>query len=192
MKVKSLVTLGVTVVLIVLVAMLALNGLQIGKYIFKSVPSAISLGLDLRGGIYAVYQGDTSVEDFDTQMNATVVVLRTRLTNQGFTEATVTRQGEDRIRIEIPDVQDPNAILDIIGTPAFSKIGMAADESPENAGPAMATKFGSETILLATAAPPSADAPSSWATISIVQPLISPASLIASSIAFTWSWPYAA
>lgn len=119
MKVKSLVSLGVTLLLIVLVACLALNGLQVGKYIFEPVANAISLGLDLRGGVYAVYQAkDTSVEDFDSQLAGTISVLRNRLTAQGYTEATVTQQGSDRIRVEIPDVKDPSAILDIIGTPA--------------------------------------------------------------------------
>lgn len=118
MKVKSLVTLGVTVLLIVLIGLLAVNGLHVGKYIFKSVGDSVSLGLDLRGGIYAVYLGDTEAEDFDTQMDATVTIMRTRLTNEGYTEATITRQGGDRIRIEIPDVSDPNEILDIVGTPA--------------------------------------------------------------------------
>ena len=118
MKKKSVVTLCVTLLLIVLVGLLAINGMQIGKYIVKPVGRAISLGLDLRGGIYAVYQGDTSAEDFDTQMDATVTIMINRLTAEGYTEATVTRQGNDRIRIEIPDVQDPNEILTIVGTPA--------------------------------------------------------------------------
>ena len=118
MKVKSLVTLGVTLLLIVLIGLLAVNGMHVGKYIFKSVGDSVSLGLDLRGGIYAVYLGDTSAEDFDAQMDATVTIMRTRLTNEGYTEATITRQGNDRIRIEIPDVSDPNEILNIVGTPA--------------------------------------------------------------------------
>ncbi len=118
MKKKSVVTLCVTLLLILLIGALALNGLQIGKYKVKPVGKAISLGLDLRGGIYAVYQGDTSAEDFDTQMDATVTIMINRLTAEGYTEATVTRQGSDRIRIEIPDVQDPNEILTIVGTPA--------------------------------------------------------------------------
>ena len=118
MKVKSLVTLGVTLLLIVLIGLLAVNGMHVGKDIFKSVGDSVSLGLDLRGGIYAVYLGDTSAEDFDAQMDATVTIMRTRLTNEGYTEATITRQGDDRIRIEIPDVSDPNEILNIVGTPA--------------------------------------------------------------------------
>ncbi len=118
MKTKSLVTLCVTVLLVVLVGVLALNGAQVGKYILKPVAQGISLGLDLRGGIYAVYLGDTTAENFDAQMDSTVTIMRNRLTSAGYTEANITRQGSDRIRIEIPDVEDPNEILDIVGTPA--------------------------------------------------------------------------
>jgi len=118
MKTKSLVTLCVTILLVVLVGVLAINGAQVGKYILKPVGQAISLGLDLRGGIYAVYLGDTTAENFDMQMDATVTIMRNRLTSAGYTEANITRQGSDRIRIEIPDVEDPNEILEIVGTPA--------------------------------------------------------------------------
>ena len=72
MKTKSLVTLCVTLVLVVLIGVLAINGCQVGKYILKPVGQAISLGLDLRGGIYAVYLGDTTAENFEEQMDATV------------------------------------------------------------------------------------------------------------------------
>ncbi len=115
---KSIIALCITVVLVVLVGLLAINGTQVGKYIVKPVGSAISLGLDLRGGIYAVYLGDTTAENFDVQMDSTITIMRNRLTSAGYTEATITRQGTDRIRIEIPDVKDPNEILNIVGTPA--------------------------------------------------------------------------
>ena len=116
---KSVIILCATVVLIVLVSALALNGLQIGKYIFMPVADKISLGLDLRGGVYAVYVAEnTDQENFDSLLSGTISVLRNRLTAQGYTEATVTQQGSNRIRVEIPDVSDPNEILDIIGTPA--------------------------------------------------------------------------
>ena len=130
MKTRSLVTLLVTLLLIVLVGALAVNGLTVGKYIVKPVGSAIKLGLDLRGGIYAVYKGDSSVEDFETLRNATVTIMINRLTAQGYTEATVTPQGSDRIRIEIPDVEDPNEILSIVGTPAPDVRGSRRQHHP--------------------------------------------------------------
>lgn len=118
-KTKSLITLIVTVVLVAIVSFLALNGTQVGKYILEPVANKISLGLDLRGGVYAVYIAkDPDQENFDSLLNGTVAVLRDRLTGKGFTEATVSKQGTNRIRVEIPDVKDPDEILTIIGTPA--------------------------------------------------------------------------
>ena len=51
MKSRSWITLGITVLLIAVVSFVALHGVQVGKYIFMPVSEAISLGLDLRGGI---------------------------------------------------------------------------------------------------------------------------------------------
>ena len=119
---RSIVWLCVIVVLMSVIGTFALTGGRFGPgglYILKPWASAVSLGLDLRGGVYTVYRGiDPGDGTFDTLMDGTVSVLVNRLTAQGYTEATVIRQGTDRIRIEIPDVQDPNQILDIIGTPA--------------------------------------------------------------------------
>ena len=116
-KAKSIAILaGVLVVALLgsLVAVYGIPGLGVNP-----VAQSISLGLDLRGGVYAVYVAqDPEQENFEGLLQSTISVLRNRLTAQGFTEATVTRQGTDRIRVEIPDVSDPQEILNIIGTPA--------------------------------------------------------------------------
>lgn len=116
---KSLIKLVIVAVLIAIAAFLALNGLQIGKYVLKPVSKAISLGLDLRGGVSTEYVAtDTTIENYDNLLEGTVSALRTRLTNAGFTEANVAVQGNDRILVEIPDVDDPEEVATIIGTPA--------------------------------------------------------------------------
>ena len=53
-KGKDILILAIVVALTVCVGLLAINGAQIGKWRLKPVGSAISLGLDLRGGVYAV------------------------------------------------------------------------------------------------------------------------------------------
>ena len=86
-------------------------------------PEPISLGLDLRGGVYVEYLA-TKPEGVDgAQFKALIentkdVMLR-RLTDKNYPEATVSTVGEDGIRVEIPDVTDPNAVLALIGTPAL-------------------------------------------------------------------------
>ena len=118
---KSLIKLGIVALLIVVVAFLALNGLHFSnssRYL-KPVGEAISLGLDLKGGVSTEYRAtDTSMDNFEVLMDNTVGALRNRLTSAGFTEATVATQGSDRILVEIPDVEDPEEVARIIGTPA--------------------------------------------------------------------------
>ena len=121
LRARALVSLVAIIVVVAVCAYLGLCGFGKGTMInyLKPWGDAISLGLDLRGGVYTVYQAENNGDpDFDTKMEATVSILTSRLTRQGFTEATVTRQGSDRIRVEIPNVSDPNQILTIIGTPA--------------------------------------------------------------------------
>ena len=121
LRARALVSLVAIIVVVAICAYLGLCGFGKGTMInyLKPWGDAISLGLDLRGGVYTVYQAeDNGDADFDTKMESTVSILTSRLTRQGFTEATVTRQGSDRIRVEIPNVSDPNQILTIIGTPA--------------------------------------------------------------------------
>jgi preprotein translocase subunit SecD len=95
---------------------LALNGITIGRVTVKPLASAIKQGLDLTGGVSAVYEA-VNKDDPNLQENlgAVMAVFRTRLDAEGYTEATVTQQGTSRIRIEIPinesqQVDDPNVI----------------------------------------------------------------------------------
>ena len=120
-RARALVSLVAILVIVAVCGYVALFGIGKGTMInyLKPWGEAISLGLDLRGGVYTVYAAeDDGSADFETKMGSTVSILTSRLTRQGFTEATVTRQGTDRIRVEIPNVSDPNEILRIIGTPA--------------------------------------------------------------------------
>ena len=90
------------------------------NYTYTGFANAIKLGLDLKGGVLAVYEasaidGDTS--DFDSKVQAT----RTRiydLVSSEYSEAQVSIQGNNRIRVEVPDVSNPEEIFELIGEPA--------------------------------------------------------------------------
>ena len=113
---KSIVWLVVILLIVGVLGYVALCGLTVGKYRVKPLASAIKQGLDLTGGVSAVYQAaDSSNENLEADMATVMEVFRTRLDAEGYTEATVTRQGTDRVRIEIPinasqQVDDPNEI----------------------------------------------------------------------------------
>ena len=85
-------------------------------------PTALPLGLDLRGGVYVEYSAarpDDGEGDFAYLLETTMGVIRTRLSDKGYSEATVQRLGDEGIRVEIPDVTDTALILELIGEPAL-------------------------------------------------------------------------
>lgn len=85
-------------------------------------PEALPLGLDLRGGVYVEYSAarpDDGDTDFDALLETTMSVVRTRLGDKGYSEATVQRLGDEGIRVEIPDVTDTALVLELIGEPAL-------------------------------------------------------------------------
>ena len=90
------------------------------NYTYNGFVNSIKLGLDLKGGVLAVYEAselDNSEISFEDALEAT----RTRLYNmitQDYTEAQVSIQQGNRIRVEVPDVSDPEQIFDSIGKPA--------------------------------------------------------------------------
>lgn len=120
-KSTSIILLIVVVLVAAAWTVTAFVGFPLGR--FDHIPfsddRAISKGLDLNGGVYAVYQAvDTASETLTQDIQGTISVMRNRLDNAGYTEASITQQGSDQIRVEIPSVKDPEEVLDIIGTPA--------------------------------------------------------------------------
>ncbi len=111
-KGKGIVSLIGMAALLVLLTYTAVFG--IGKTKTGSAEN-IKLGLDLEGGVSITYQvkGDKpSAED----MSDTVYKLQKRV-EQYSTEATVYQEGDDRISIEIPGVQNADEVLNELGQP---------------------------------------------------------------------------
>ena len=84
--------------------------------------NGIRLGLDLVGGSRIVYEAEIP-DGYDTNnlsddMNSVQKVIRQRLTDKGFTEATVTLTGENRVTVEIPQITNPEEAVQTLGTTA--------------------------------------------------------------------------
>ena len=81
------------------------------------------MGIDLNGGILAVYDvaAAKNSKDLDTEVNATIHRIENTLSNKNYLEATVIRQGNYpnyKIRIEVPGMEDSADIMEAIGEPA--------------------------------------------------------------------------
>ena len=131
-KTGAIIALCVLLVITIVLGVIGLTGASLPpKGLYKVLPwlpttnsqnwpASLSLGLDLRGGMYVEYSGkapEGSSANFDELVEGTMSIIRERLTDKGFTEANVQKLGTDGIRVEIPDVQD-DTVLDLIGAAA--------------------------------------------------------------------------
>lgn len=119
-KSTAIVVLSIFCVLIVLGSVFAFINFEVGVYDYQAYPKNISLGLDLVGGVYAVFEPDTTeTGDLTTRMEGTRESLESMLFGKGYTEAVVSLEDNNRrIRVEVPDVDDPEEIFNLIGRPA--------------------------------------------------------------------------
>ncbi|MBQ7039290.1 MAG: protein translocase subunit SecD [Clostridia bacterium] len=87
------------------------------KYGALDAEHGVRRGLDLTGGSVIVYEADAesaSPED----MSKVESIMRKRLDGLGYTEATISLQGEKRVRIEIPSITDPEEAVEKLGATA--------------------------------------------------------------------------
>lgn len=83
----------------------------------KPLKDQLQLGLDIKGGVYVVLEAQTDQkgEELKTLMDQTQAVIENRVYEMGFSDPTVTIEGENRIRVEIPGVEDANKAIETIG-----------------------------------------------------------------------------
>ena len=120
MKSKNLVIFTVLVLLIAFLAYLAAFGLPLGNYAIVPIKDVIRLGLDLRGGATVLLQATDDPADplTEEKMERAVATIRERVDSLGVTEPTILRQGKNRIEVQLPEIQDPQRAIEIIGQTA--------------------------------------------------------------------------
>ncbi|MDD6191225.1 MAG: protein translocase subunit SecD [Firmicutes bacterium] len=113
--------LAVLIIAIIVVGwVITLNG--IGP--LTPVKDRMKLGLDIKGGVYVVMEADKndiknmSDEELREAMEQTQTVIENRINANGLGEPTVSIEGKDRIRVEIPEVKDPEDAIALIGKTA--------------------------------------------------------------------------
>ena len=111
-KSRGVISLIVIVAVMIVLGVTAVCGIDLQG---MGAARNINLGLDLEGGVSITYQavGETPS---DEDMKDTVYKMQRRVEEYS-TEAQAYQVGDNRISIEIPGVQDANAILEELGQP---------------------------------------------------------------------------
>jgi len=96
---------------------------------------AVNLGLDLQGGIHLVMEVDleglTDEEKRDA-VDRAQEVIRNRVDQFGVAEPTIQRQGENRIIVELPGLQDVERAKGLIGQTALLEFQLVEPDEDRN------------------------------------------------------------
>ena len=118
-KRKSIVILTVLAILIAFmgIASFASGPVPGSIYDYKGIFGVIGKGIDLNGGYYAVLEPKEEIPEaeLDEVLDAAIETLRSRLDENGYTEATITKEDRTNLRIEIPEVDNADEVIELIG-----------------------------------------------------------------------------
>lgn len=117
--IKRLILIGIFLVLGFVLAFASFD-IPFTHYTYNGFANSIKLGLDLKGGVMAVYEAsekEGEEGDFEQKLLATKARI-TQMITEEYSEAVITIQQGNRIRVEVPDVSDPETVFDLIGQPA--------------------------------------------------------------------------
>jgi preprotein translocase subunit SecD len=96
------------------------------------IQGKIRLGLDLKGGAHILLQAKGTPENPVTEdsVERLLAVLRNRVDQYGVSEPVIQREGRDRIIVDLPGVEDPEAALELIGKTALLEFRAVEGISP--------------------------------------------------------------
>ncbi len=117
---RSIIKLTAIIAVIAGLLFVALYGLDFtDKVRFPGIldPDGVIQGLDLKGGSVIVFEAQEA-NPTDEQMDSVTNMMRIRLDGLGYNEAQITRQGTNKVRIEIPSVSDPDSAASTLGATA--------------------------------------------------------------------------
>lgn len=100
----------------------------------------VKLGLDLKGGVYAVLEAtpENGGDEIDNEtMNSLIEVLDRRINGIGVAESVVQKAGTNRVIIELPGISDTTEAINMIGKTALLEFKIMDEHG--NLGPTLLT-----------------------------------------------------
>jgi len=117
---KSRILFAVIMIAIVLISYSAIFGFNVGDYVVSPFGEEIDLGLDLSGGVYVVLEADTedTGDELAKKMQQTKAIIEQRVDGLGVAEPNITIENNDRIRVELAGLSNPQEAIELIGKTA--------------------------------------------------------------------------
>lgn len=110
-KGRSTILFILTCTIIAFLAFTGFKGFEVAGWEFKNFSKTITKGLDLQGGVSVLMEiKDEDVSEDDLEKTRELIDLR--VNKLGVAETTVTTEGSNRIRVEIPGQYDSKELVD--------------------------------------------------------------------------------
>ena len=87
-------------------------------------------GFERRGSSSLQAAGTAEVPVTDDSIERLIAVLRNRIDQYGIAEPVIQRQGKDRVVVDLPGVEDPEAALELIGKTAMLEFRQVVGVTP--------------------------------------------------------------
>jgi SecD/SecF fusion protein len=120
-----------TIIALIIIGLTAwtFTGVQVGGLNVAPVVSSLNLGLDIEGGVMVAYEVETDAtgDELRMIMEQTRLILSQRINALGLTEPNIYIEGDKRIRVELPGVQDAQEALRVVGTTALLEFAQVKD-----------------------------------------------------------------
>lgn len=104
----------------------------IAAYVALYPPAeTLKLGLDLKGGILMTMEVETAgipEENIEAEVDKAIQIIRNRVDQFGVTSPSISRQGADKIVVELPGEKDPERAKAVIGKTARLEFRLVNDE----------------------------------------------------------------
>ncbi|UCG52638.1 MAG: protein translocase subunit SecD [Candidatus Latescibacterota bacterium] len=97
----------------------------------KYLESAIKLGLDLQGGMHLVLEVASDQLDSDARKDAldrVLKIIRNRVDQFGVSEPVIQKQGDRRVIVQLPGLQDAERAKNLIGQTALLEFRMVREQ----------------------------------------------------------------
>lgn len=140
---KNLIVFVIILALVCSAGFIAANGANVGGYTISPLRDQVKLGLDLEGGVFVVLEAKTDLTgtELSDKMKDAKSIIDQRINGMGVGETNTTIEGEKRIRVELPGVDDVNKAIDIIGKTAELQFISLKEGFPEDLKPEETTKY---------------------------------------------------
>lgn len=136
MNTKNIVVILIVFAIIGVFSFSAVSGIDVGGLKLTSISEQIKLGLDIEGGVVLVYeaQTDKTGSDLAILMNQTKSVIERRINEMGLTEPKISVVNTNRIRVELPGVDNAEEAIAQVGKTAVLEFAVVPSDTVVTTG----------------------------------------------------------